>query len=184
VFAATRPIAIAVAVALAAGAAMAPAAVAACPSESAPASSIAVEQYEQVVLCLVNERRAQAGKGALETQSNLTKAARRHAEAMVSRGFFAHRSPGGRSPEDRVEASGYLRGAKRWVFGENLAWGYGRAGTPLSIVEGWMGSQHHHENLVRGRFRDVGVAVVAGTPGPTAYPGAVTVVNVYGFRQK
>jgi uncharacterized protein YkwD len=183
VFAAARPIAFALV--LAAGAALAPATAAAvCPNEAAPAPSITVEQYEQVVLCLVNERRAQAGEDALETQSNLNKAASRHAEAMVSRGFFAHRSPGGRSAEDRVEASGYLRGTKRWVFGENLAWGYGRAGTPLSIVEGWMGSAHHHENLVRGRFRDVGVAVVAGTPGPMAYPGAVTVVNVYGYRQK
>jgi uncharacterized protein YkwD len=184
VFERVRPLALALAACAAIGVATPAAATAACPGEAAPAPALTAEEYESVVLCLVNERRTNAGLRTLGTQSNLTRAAARHAESMVARGFFAHRSPSGRSPLDRVEASGYLKGTKRWMFGENLAWGYGRSGTPLAIVEGWVHSPAHAENLFRGRFRDVGVAAIPGTPGPSSIPGTVTVVNVYGYRQK
>jgi uncharacterized protein YkwD len=69
------------------------------------------------------------------------------------------------------------------MFGENLAWGYGRAGTPLAVVTGWVNSPAHADNLFRGRFRDIGVAAIAGTPGPVQIPGTITVVNEYGYRK-
>jgi uncharacterized protein YkwD len=181
--ASTRPLAPAIALACVLCALIVPGlAEAACPDESAPAQTISTEQHEQAVLCLVNERRAQTGRGPVAPQSNLDRAASRYAEVMVARGFFSHRSPSGRSPQDRAEASGYARGGGRWIFGENLGWGYGSQTTPLSIVEGWMNSPPHRQNLLRGRFRDIGIGVAMGTPGPTPYPAAVTVVNIFGRR--
>src|SRR5688572_489799 len=122
---------------------------AACPGESNSAPELTTDQYELSVLCLVNERRIQIGKSDLELNPALTRAAVRQSEAMITRGFFSHRWPSGRSLNDRIDAAGYMRGAEQWSYGENLAWGYGGRSTPLSIVDGWMNSPPHRENLLR-----------------------------------
>jgi uncharacterized protein YkwD len=157
---------------------------ASCTGESAPATAQSPDQYELTLLCLVNERRAGHGKSALQTNPALTRAARRQSEAMVSRRFFGHRWPSGRSPAERVEDSGYLRGVGHWGFGENLGWGYGRQSTPWTVIENWMLSPPHREQLLKGRFRDIGISTVMGTPGTVDRPGAITVTNVYGFRER
>jgi hypothetical protein len=50
------------------------------------------------------------------------------------------------------------------VLGENLAWGTGGLATPGAIMQAWMNSPGHRENILNPDFREVGIGVVAGNP--------------------
>src|SRR4051794_8649465 len=75
------------------------------------------------VLCLLNAARRDRGVTALRPNPRLARAAVLQAQDMVRRGYFAHRNPEGAMPSDRIRATGYLGSARRWIVGENLAWG-------------------------------------------------------------
>ena len=63
--------------------------------------------------------------------------------------------------------SGYMRSARRWRVGENLAWGAGGKSTPKAIVRAWMHSPPHRKAILTRSYRDVGLGVVSGIPQPT-----------------
>jgi uncharacterized protein YkwD len=100
---------------------------------------------------------------------------------MVLRSFFSHVAPGGIGLADRVLRSGYLSGARRWTVGENLGYAYGASNTPKSIVGAWMRSTPHRQNILEGKFREVGLGVVQGVPG-NPNRGA-TFTTVFGRRR-
>lgn len=83
---------------------------------------------------------------------------------MVSRHYFAHTSPAGRTFVDRLRAAGYLWPARSWSAGEVLAWGAGELSTPAATVGAWMRSPVHRRVLLRRRYREIGVGIAAGTP--------------------
>lgn len=171
--------------ALAAGAILgiAPASAAAsCPEETTSAADLSEYQLEESVTCLINERRTDAGRKRVRDNSRLRHAAVDHSSAMVSSGFFAHTAPNGNSFVDRIESSGYMRGARHWLVGENLVWGTGELSTPAGLVKAWMESPAHRANLLRGRFNEVGVGVRRGTPFDASQQDGVTVTSEYGFR--
>jgi hypothetical protein len=83
---------------------------------------------------------------------------------MVSGGFFSHTSPGGTTVISRLRSSGYIPGNRTWEVGENLLWATGPLSSPASIVDSWMHSPAHRENLLGSSFRELGVGAVPGTP--------------------
>ena len=101
---------------------------------------------------------------------------------MVSQGYFEHTSPAGVTFIDRIAATGYTLGARSWEVGENLVWGTGPLSTPQSLVTSWMNSPPHRENLLRARFREIGIAAVVGTPRSSLDVSGVTVSSEYGYR--
>jgi uncharacterized protein YkwD len=115
-------------------------------------------------LCLLNRERARHGLPKLHAQRSLRHAASSYAHLMVRRGFFDHVSPGGSTMTQRIERTDYLRGARGWAIGENLAWGVGSAATPARIVTAWMRSPGHRANILNGRFREIGVGIAKGAP--------------------
>lgn len=151
-----------------------------CPGSAAQVAEQSGPELERSVLCLINERRAAAGVATVRPNGQLERAARRHSEDMVDRGFFSHTSPGGADFIDRITASGYLRGARSWLVGENLAWGTMDLSTPASLVRAWMESPPHRANLLRERFREIGIAAASGTPDEAADPDGVTISTEYG----
>ena len=87
----------------------------------------------------------------------LASTANQHSADMATNDYFAHDSPSGESPFDRMHASGYnFRAA-----GENIA-----AGIPLSdpsaVVRAWLKSPGHCRNIMSGKFRELGVGRVEG----------------------
>jgi uncharacterized protein YkwD len=100
----------------------------------------------------------------------------------VSQGFFSHNSLNGKGFVDRIEAAGYMRGARSWFVGENLVWGNGELSTPANLVKAWMDSPAHRANLLRGRFKELGIGVQRGTPNEASQQNGVTVSSEYGFR--
>jgi uncharacterized protein YkwD len=136
----------------------------ACDSASAMPSKSAKRTIVRATLCLVNAQRARVGLGKLRLSRTLSKAARRHVRDMARRNYFDHNSLSGASFVDRIRRAGYLRRARSWAVGENLAWGSGSRGTPGSIVRAWMDSPGHRANILSGKFRHIGVGVAYDAP--------------------
>jgi uncharacterized protein YkwD len=153
-----------------------------CPNTELQVNAVGQDQMESSITCLINEERTSRGLGAVRANTDLRDAAVSHSKEMVDQQYFEHTSPQGVTFIDRIEATGYMRGARSWIVGENLVWGTGPLSTPQSLVTAWMNSPPHRENLLNPRFREIGVAAVGGTPeGDLGDPG-VTVSSEYGLR--
>jgi len=137
---------------------------AACPGATAAPSASALPGVKGATLCLLNERRAQAGLPALTSDRLLEEAATRFSARMVAQRFFSHDAPDGTDLGDRLRASGYLNGLSGWSIGENIAYGTGSYATASSIVRMWMESPGHRANILSGRFRAIGIGIATGTP--------------------
>ncbi|MGC1521593.1 MAG: CAP domain-containing protein [Steroidobacteraceae bacterium] len=95
----------------------------------------------------------------LTLNASLSRAALAHSEEMVRYAAFDHRGHDGSTPAQRVERAGY--GAHR-IVGENIAVG---AMSPAEVTEGWLASPAHCENIMDGRFTQIGIAYSA-SPDP------------------
>ena len=82
---------------------------------------------------------------------------------MVRRRYFEHVSPDGVTPAQRIVAAGYAV-RPGGMTGENIAWGEGIKGTPAEIVDAWMHSPGHRENILRPAFSEVGMGMTVGGP--------------------
>jgi hypothetical protein len=113
-----------------------------------------------MTLCLLNVERARAGLAPLVENRLLDGASERHSADMKARTFFEHVNPDGVDPQTRIASAGYLPPGG-WT-GENIAWGNGALVSPASIVDGWMHSKGHRENILRPSFREVGIGISLG----------------------
>jgi uncharacterized protein YkwD len=139
-------------------------------------------QMESSIACLINDERASYGLRPVSPNAELRQAALSHSDEMISQSYFEHTSPAGLTFMDRIEATGYMRGARSWTVGENLVWGTGPLSTPQAVMTAWMNSPPHRENLLRPAFREVGIAALAGTPVVRSDLTGVTVSSEYGYR--
>jgi uncharacterized protein YkwD len=78
-----------------------------------------------------------------------------HAADMAKHDYFEHEDLAGRSPADRVRAVGY----REKLVGENIAYG---PKSPEEVVQGWLESPGHCENIMNPRFAEMGIAYAAG----------------------
>ena len=83
---------------------------------------------------------------------------------LVSENFFAHESPDGGTLVDRLTSAGYLGDDDAWVVGENIGWGQASLATTSSMVDAWMNSPGHRENLLSADYTQVGLGLALGTP--------------------
>jgi uncharacterized protein YkwD len=125
------------------------------------------------IACLVNQERAARGLRSLTRDADLGQSARRQANDMVRREFFAHVSPGGTTFGDRLRQAGYGDG-RSWRAGEALGWGTGARATPNALVDEWLASPPHRRILLDAGFRELGVGVAAGAPRATASDDGAT----------
>ena len=78
-----------------------------------------------------------------------------HAADMARHDYFEHEDLAGHSPADRVRAVGY----HEKLVGENIAYGPKSA---EEVVQGWLDSPGHCENIMDPRFAEMGIAYAAG----------------------
>ncbi len=127
------------------------------------------------VLCLINHKRAENGERPLVFNSALQAAAESHDNELIAADYFAHVSPTGETPLERIRDMGYLPSPfDGYVVGENLAWGTYDLSTPQSIANAWFNSPPHLANILEGAYRETGMAVVPAVPSSLAAgaPGA------------
>ncbi len=111
---------------------------------------------------ITNRERIRKNLPPLETEEVLRKIACRHSRDMVTQNYFRHENPDGDGPSDRVAAQ-----HRRFVgeVAENI---WGRSGRrnknglslAVRIVEQWMDSPPHRENILRPTFTHVGICAV------------------------
>lgn len=109
---------------------------------------------EKQMLDLVNRERQAAGLSPLAADPELTEVARRHSVDMFKRGYFAHDTPEGLTPFDRMRAAD----VRFITAGENLA-----LAPTISVAHtGLMNSPGHRANILRREFGRVGIGVMDG----------------------
>lgn len=170
--------AVAISLALAAPAEAAPTA---CRHVDARPGEASKKTLARSTICLLNERRAHHGIRRLHMNRRLSRAARAHTLDMVRRNYFSHTSRSGGNVVQRLARAGYMRGARRWFIGENLAWGSGGRSTPREIVRAWMASPGHRHNILQSRFREIGIGLALAAPSGSR-SSAVTFTTTFGVR--
>lgn len=116
------------------------------------------DRVRREMLASVNAARKKAGLRPLAASPLLDKAAQRHAEDMLARGYFAHKSPSGTTVRERATAAGYA-----WrTIGENIAFGQTSVD---EVMETWLNSPGHRKNILTPGFAELGVGLAMG-PGP------------------
>lgn len=104
---------------------------------------------------LTNKRRTENGITPLKIDDKLNEAARQKAADMFALNYWSHVSPREVNPWTFIVNAGY----SYLYAGENLARDFFNAG---GVVEAWMNSPTHRDNILNKRYRDIGVAVVDG----------------------
>jgi hypothetical protein len=108
-----------------------------------------------IVVQLTNEERFDNSTIPLQRNSTLDKAAKLKAEHMAENEYFSHFSPKGVSPWYWFDESGYVYAHA----GENLAIHFTDSS---EVVEAWMKSPTHRENIVNGVYTEIGVGTAKG----------------------
>jgi len=122
------------------------------PSVLGFASNISPER----VIEITNQKRAENGLAPLTLNSSLSEAAQRKAGDMFAFNYWAHVSPSGRVPWSFFREVGY-----HYIYaGENLAKDFMNSD---SVVEAWMNSPSHRDNILNGNYKEIGLSVVNGT---------------------
>ncbi|EKD80326.1 MAG: hypothetical protein ACD_40C00135G0003 [uncultured bacterium] len=115
-------------------------------------SSVTVDE----VVRETNATRLSAGLSTLSYNEKLADAARRKAANMLEENYWAHTSPSGKTPWVWFQAAGY----NYTVAGENLAKDFA---STSRMIEAWMASPTHRDNIVNPKYQEIGIAVVPGT---------------------
>jgi uncharacterized protein YkwD len=137
----------------------APSSAAACAHANQNPNDISLQQAKQATLCLLNKERTSRGIRKFHDNGRLDLASRRHANDMSRRNYFEHGDFVG-----RIKAARYLKGARGYTLGENIAWGSWDYATPANIVDGWMHSPGHRANILNPGFHEIGLGIARGAP--------------------
>ena len=121
---------------------------------SIPEANPTVTSYEQQVISLVNEIRAENGLKPLTYDWELSRVARYKSQDMKDNNYFSHTSPVYGSPFQMIKNFGI----SYRTAGENIAKGYT---SPQAVVDGWMNSSGHRANILNSSFTHIGVGYVA-----------------------
>lgn len=103
-----------------------------------------------------NKARIANGLAPLRLDPELTNAATQKAQNMFALNYWAHIAPDGTTPWYFIKNAGY----DYLYAGENLARGFTSA---QDVVNAWMNSPSHRENMLSPHYQDVGFAVMSGT---------------------
>ena len=120
-----------------------------CPGANTPVGKASRQTTKDAVVCLINEERRSRGLPSLRESSPLDHSAQAWTDTMVASGSFSHGSNFG----GRISAAGFA-----WkAAGENIATGFA---TPHSVVNAWMHSAPHCQNILNPTYTNVGTGVL------------------------
>ena len=120
-----------------------------------PSVNSNVLNYENEVIRLVNEIRAERGLSQLKADWELSRVARIKSQDMKDNNYFSHTSPVYGSPFNMMKSFGIsYRSAA-----ENIARGQK---TPGAVVNAWMNSSGHRANILNPSYNKIGVGYVEG----------------------
>lgn len=112
--------------------------------------------WTREVVKLVNEQRNLKKLPPLQEDPALTQLTIIKAQDMIQRHYFEHKSPFYGNPWDMATLFDY----EYTSFGENIARGFT---SPKAVVQAWMNSEKHRENILRTNYTNIGVGVKKDT---------------------
>lgn len=116
-----------------------------------------VELSAKNIVAITNKYRKENGDlTPLVEQNKLNLSAEKKLQDMFNNQYFEHESPSGLGVGDLGEQNGY----NYILIGENLA--MGNFNNDTSLVNAWMASPGHRENILNKNYIDIGVAVGRG----------------------
>jgi uncharacterized protein YkwD len=119
-----------------------------CADAHTRAGSAPRRALQRAVVCLINNRRRAFGLPALRASRRLNASAQSWTDVMVDNRVFGHGADFGA----RISAAGF-----DWSnAGENIATGFR---TPTGVVNAWMASTGHCDNILSPVYRYVGTGV-------------------------
>jgi uncharacterized protein YkwD len=123
-----------------------------------------------LVLQYTNDARVQKNLPPLAYNALLQRVAQDHSLDMLTQNYFDHTDKNGCSPSCRISNAGYV-----WQsVGENIheMSGYNLApeDTAHKIVNDWLNSPEHRDNLLSARYTEVGIGIAG--QGSTIYTTA------------
>src|SRR4051794_17070363 len=128
-----------------------------CPGADAAVSP--VPDQMSGMLCLINYARSQHGLGSVTTSDILNRSAGLKANDEVSCNDFSH-TPCGKPVEDPFVRAGYIDANYEWKVGENLAKQAPPLSAPRDVMQAWLNSTEHRENILSPDWTEQGVALL------------------------
>lgn len=113
---------------------------------------------EDEVISLVNKERTSRGLQALTKNEVLANLARLKSQDMIDKDYFDHQSPTYGSPFEMLKSFG----VSYHNAGENIAQGQT---TASRVMEGWMSSPGHRENILKEEYQEIGVGMAKDSNG-------------------
>jgi len=113
-----------------------------------------ISTYARQVADLTNEQRRKNGLADLQLDTQLSQVAQTKSQDMQKNGYFSHTSPTYGSPFDMMRDFG----VSYRTAGENIAQGQR---TPQEVVNAWMNSAGHRQNILNSNFTHIGVGYEA-----------------------
>jgi uncharacterized protein YkwD len=114
-----------------------------------------LQAVRAALLRRVNRERRAAGVPPMREEPLLDETAQRHAADMLARSYYDHDSPEGTTVLERSRAAGYRPN----MTAENIARGQY---TIEEVMDGWMSSPIHRENILSPLFADIGSGLAVG----------------------
>ncbi|RME79511.1 MAG: CAP domain-containing protein [Methanobacteriota archaeon] len=133
---------------------------------------------EKHMVDLINKVRKENNLSELGISVRASKLAREYANEMLSRGFFSHYDPEGRSVGDRAREGGL----NYRQVGENLALVDSLKNISEKAIEGWLSSPKHRETMLTPEYNKVGVGIACSREEEKCYISSLyldTMFNVY-----
>lgn len=109
---------------------------------------------ELKMLEMINTERTRDGLATLRFDEELAQVARKHSRDMLSRAYFSHYTPEGKSPFDRMNEDGirFLTAGENLALAQNLKLAH----------QGLMESPGHRANILHRAYRSVGIGIIDG----------------------
>jgi uncharacterized protein YkwD len=108
----------------------------------------------EVIFEFTNAFRANNGEEPVKWSPMLADCAMNYAKVLTGDGVeFSHTGPDGSTPGSRLTAFGY----NYRTYGENIIAG---CSTPAEVIDGWVNSSGHRDNMLYSQFTELGVGFV------------------------
>ena len=146
------------------------------PGASGPATPFSYPHEtltKDAIIGLTNQARSANGLASLTENPLLDDIAQARAADMLEKQYFAHLSPTGEQASDIAQRIGY----PYRIIAENIA--SGMFLTNQKLIDGWMQSPGHRENILSPAVKEMGAAIMKGVlNGQEAYVS----VQIFGLQ--
>ncbi|MFL5961950.1 MAG: CAP domain-containing protein [Gaiellaceae bacterium] len=145
---------------------------------------VVLSSLESGVLFELNKIRAQHGLQPVKISGRLTASAVQHSSEMGADGYFEHNSDDGTAFWKRIGHWYGSSGYGYWSVGENLLWSSPQV-DPAGAMQLWMNSPEHRANILKARWREIGISAVHFASAPGTFRGLeVTIITTdFGIRR-